>query len=153
MDFKRATLLSCSFAQAVAELKTTRLLHYIAHPLIKFVPHDPPALPQSWGEETYWCRLKLFGVVPLGLQAIVISFPTPEEGEFTLCDQGHSRLMPVWNHTITLSPTAEGVRYEDHVEMSAGVLTPFVGFFTRLFFAHRQRRWQKLVGNGFRYAA
>ncbi|MEM8661765.1 MAG: hypothetical protein AAGF35_12845 [Pseudomonadota bacterium] len=153
MIFSRLTLLPCSFERAVTEVKSTRLLHYIAHPLVKFVPHDPPTLPECWGEETYWCKLKYFGAVPAGLQAIVISFPKSEEDSFILCDRGHSRLMPVWNHTITLIATDNGVRYEDNVELSAGVLTPIVGFFAQLFFAHRQRRWHKLIESDFRYDA
>ncbi|MEM8561599.1 MAG: hypothetical protein AAGF57_05155 [Pseudomonadota bacterium] len=135
----------------MAELKTTRLLEYIAHPLVKFVPYDPPLLPEFWSEETYWCKLKYLGAIPAGLQAIVISFPDAEEDSFTLCDRGHSRLIPVWNHTINVTATDDGVRYEDHVEMSAGVLTPVVGFFARQFFAHRQRRWHKLIEAEFRY--
>jgi len=35
------------------------------------------------------------------------------------------------------------------VTIKAGVLTPFVWLFARLFYAHRQRRWATLAAKGF----
>jgi len=35
------------------------------------------------------------------------------------------------------------------VTIEAGILTPFVWLFARLFYAHRQRRWAALAAKGF----
>jgi hypothetical protein len=35
------------------------------------------------------------------------------------------------------------------VHIDAGMLTPLVAAFARLFYAHRQKRWRALAKNGF----
>jgi len=37
----------------------------------------------------------------------------------------------------------------DRVHIDAGMLTPLVAAFARLFYAHRQKRWRALAKNGF----
>ena len=57
-----------------------------------------------------------------------------------------------WDHLITIEPAGpRRTRYTDWVEAEAGLLTPLVWAFARVFYAHRQRRWQRLVAHGFRY--
>jgi hypothetical protein len=36
-------------------------------------------------------------------------------------------------------------RYSDEIEIDAGLLTPLVWLFARVFYGHRQRRWQKVA--------
>ena len=51
-----------------------------------------------------------------------------------------------WDHWITVAPNPDGsTDYRDEVEISAGVLTPFVWIFAQLFYRHRQRRWRGLA--------
>jgi len=145
-----STRLPCTLEQAVSQVMTTRLLQYVSYPLVFFKPVDAPQLPHTWTVGTHWVFLTLFGFVPLGRQAIVISMPAVETG-FALRDAGHSRLIPVWDHVITIEPNAAGVVYRDRVEVRAGVLTPFIWVFAQIFYRHRQRRWRRLVANGFDY--
>lgn len=68
-----------------------------------------------------------------------------------LRDNGYSRLIPKWDHLITIRAAEGGCLYTDRVEIHAGVFTPFVWSFAWLFYRHRQRRWVHLVNNGFAY--
>ncbi len=93
--------------------------------------------------------MRLFGIVPLGWQAIVIELPDRESETRTLIDNGYSPLLPLWNHRISIRPENDGTRYTDDVSFDAGLLTPLTGLFVRLFFRHRQRRLRALSANGF----
>lgn len=150
MKVDLTTVLSCSFEQAVAHVQTTRLLQYVAHPLVNFSPVGEAGFPALWTVGTHWVNLRLLGVIPLGRQAIVISFPSGESG-FRLRDSGHSALITAWDHLITIEQCTDGVRYRDEVQVRAGILTPFVWLFAEIFYRHRQRRWKSLVSTGFHY--
>lgn len=135
-----------------AQLKTSRLLLHVAAPLVKFVPCDPIQLPELWEEGTYWVSLRLLGFIPLGRQAVVISYPKTQVG-FALRDNGHSALIEKWDHRITIEPSGSGTLYRDYVTVEAGLLTLFVWAFAQIFYRHRQRRWRQLVANNFDYGA
>ncbi len=94
-----STRLPCTLDQAVSQVMTTRLLQYVSHPLVSFTFIDAPQFPRTWTAGTHWVSLTLFGFLPFGRQAIVISIPPVETG-FALRDAGHSTLIPVWNHLI-----------------------------------------------------
>lgn len=145
-----STPLACDWQQATAEACTPRLLQHVSAPLVRFTPTDPPVFPEVLLPATYWVRLRLLGCVPFGRQAIVISYPPTAHG-FTMHDAGHSRLVRQWEHTITILPAPGGAIYRDRVDIRAGVLTPLVWLFARVFYRHRQRRWQALAAGGFRY--
>jgi hypothetical protein len=93
----------------------------------------------------------LFGVIPIGWQTIGIELPGAPTGEYRLRDNGHGPLIERWDHMIEIAPEGEGTRYTDRVHIEAGLLTPLVAAFARAFYAHRQRRWQRLVARAFRY--
>lgn len=147
-----STPLECSVDEAVAHVKTPRLLEYVAAPLVRFRPLRPSTFPAEWSEGEYCVALRLFGFVPFGQQAIVISMP-PTECGFAVRDNGHGALIPTWDHLITITPHAGGCQYRDRVEVRAGLLTPFVWLFAQLFYRHRQRRWRALVAKSFAYDA
>lgn len=145
-----STQLTCTAEQAVRHLRTPKLHRYVSRPLLRFVPLDPPRLPDVWAEGTYWVNMYLFGFIPFGRQAIVISFPESKE-TFTVRDAGYGSLVHQWDHVVTIQPIRGGALYRDCVSIKAGLLTPLVWAFAGLFYWHRQRRWKRLVENGFRY--
>jgi hypothetical protein len=147
-----STMLTCSIDEAVSHLKTPRLLEFVASPLVRFVPARPPVFPEVWSAGEYSAALRLFGVVPFGKQAIVISMPPTETG-FSMRDAGYSALITTWDHLITITPQGNGCRYRDRVDVRAGMLTPFVWLFAQLFYRHRQRRWRAIVARNFAYDA
>lgn len=93
--------------------------------------------------------MHIFGFVPFGKQAIVISFPQSAAG-FLLRDKGRSALVKVWDHTISISAADGRTRYRDTVTIHAGVFTFPVWLFAQVFYRHRQRRWRLLAGRSFR---
>jgi len=144
------THLPCDPKQVIEQVKTSRLLRYVAAPLIVFKPISYSGFPTEWHEGTHWVKLFLWGIIPMGKQAIVISYPSPREADtFVLRDNGHSALIKTWDHLITVQPCEGGTCYTDRVDVKAGVLTPFVWLFARIFYAHRQRRWRHLVAKQF----
>ncbi|QMT40347.1 hypothetical protein [Neisseria shayeganii] len=144
------TDLPCSAEQAAAEVCRPRLLHYVAWPLVVFRPREPAAWPERWVPGTYRAGLYLGGVLPVGGQAIVISYP--QQAAFALLDDGHGRLIRRWSHLITIEPDGTGgCRYRDRVEIAAGWLTWPVALFAHVFYRYRQYRWRWLVRQGFDY--
>jgi len=145
-----ATHLQCSLEQAIAEVKTPRLLEYVTYPVLTFQPVEPASFPELWVEGTYWVKLKLFGLLPFGRQAIVISYSTADN-TFMLRDNGHSAMIKTWDHRITIEKVDSGVLYRDEVKVSAGILTPAIWLFALLFYRYRQRRWKLLARRAFDY--
>jgi hypothetical protein len=137
------------------EARRPRLLTYVAAPMQVFEPLVPATLPELWAEGRYLVRLWLLGVLPLGKQWIVVSYPDAElhaRGEYTLRDRGYGDLITIWDHLITITARPDGrTDYCDEVEIRAGLMTPFIWCFAWTFYRHRQRRWRRLVANGFEY--
>ncbi len=149
MQVDIATYLPCAPSVAIDHVNFPELLVHIAKPLVKFLAIEPPQFPDRWADGTYWVSMHLFGIIPLGKQAVVISHPPC--AVFTLRDNGYSALIQKWDHIITIAPTVGGTVYRDQVTIQAGMFTPFVWMFAQLFYRHRQRRWRQLAQSGFNY--
>ena len=143
VEFSLSSYLELPLEQVVDLVGQPSTLFYVARPLVFFRPVKGQDLPDRWQEGTYWFRLSLFGLFPMGRQAVVISYPAGPG--FSLLDDGHSRLIKKWRHLIKLTPEGQGCRYQDILEIDAGLLTPLVAGFARLFYRHRQRRRLKLA--------
>lgn len=147
-----STVLDVSAERAWAEVQTSRLLTYVAWPLLTFTPIGSERLPTTWDNGSHPVLLRAFGVVPLGKQHIVTTKPALGPNRYQLRDNGAGDLASRWDHMITIEPLRhDQCRYSDEVEVQAGILTPFVWFFAVIFYAHRQRRWRKLVNREFVY--
>lgn len=144
------THLDCTPDEAWERVQTSALLDHIAAPMIRFVPRDG-SFPQTWRPGEYRAWMFLFGFIPLGWQAIAISVPEPSGTTRYVRDNGYSPLIKRWDHWIEIAPDGSGcgTRYTDRVEIEAGLLTPLIAAFARVFYAHRQRRWRALAANGF----
>lgn len=150
MRITRSIVLDVSAEQAWAVVQEPHLLEHVAYPLQAFEPVNPPAWPTTWEDGRYKVRLRLFGIVPIGTQWIVISKLAHGPQAYRLRDNGHGSLVSRWDHVITIEPIfATRCRYTDEVEVRAGLLTPVVTAFANLFYRHRQRRWRGLVAAGF----
>jgi hypothetical protein len=131
-------------------VQTSALLHHIAAPLIRFTPKGGTPFPAIWEPGEYRAWMWLFGVIPVGWQAVVISEPAPDGTTRFIRDNGYGPLIRRWDHRIAITPGEGGTtRYIDRVDIDAGVLTPLIAGFARLFYAHRQRRWRALARSGF----
>jgi hypothetical protein len=131
-----------------AEVQTAALLVHIAWPLLRFVPVGQEPIDSFKPGGRYLVKLRLFGLLPFGTQWIVTSVHESEMAEWPkrLRDNGHGTMIRRWDHWITITPAADGSTcYRDEVDISAGVLTPFIWAFAQLFYRHRQRRWRALA--------
>jgi hypothetical protein len=77
--------------------------------------------------------------------------PEQPAGRYAVRDNGYGPLIKRWDHWIEINAEGTGTRYVDRVHIDAGVLTPLICGFARLFYAHRQRRWRRLVARNFDY--
>ena len=133
-------------------VQRSELLEYVARGVLTFKPLDPEQLPEIWTEGRYKVAMLWKGFLPVGWQYVGIE-PQPMRGNvWSIRDNGSGALIRTWDHMIEISPEGEGTRYVDRVRIEAGLLTPFVALFARLFYAHRQKRWRRLVANAFDYS-
>ena len=129
-----------------AKLQEFHTLQYIAYPYAVFEAVDT-------GEDFIWeegkvflLKFKLFSVIPFGIHTIRVERFDEESGIFTREGNKH---VPTWNHEIILKTVGENkVEYTDRVEIEAGWKTPLVCFWAKLFYAHRQKKWQMLLASG-----
>lgn len=125
------------------------LLMHVAAPRARFVPVDPPVLPERWAPGAYVVDVYLAGVLYAGRQTIGLSFDAAGPVR-RLRDDGYGTLTGRWTHVIEVAPDpAGGTLYRDTVTINAGPLTWAVALFARRFFAHRQRRLRAAAGRGF----
>lgn len=139
----RTTILPASKNEVFRRLKELKTLQHIAAPYATFTPENNND-DLVW-EESSVCsfRFKLFGLFPLGVHTIeVISFS--ENGD--IYTHEHNSHVPVWNHRIILKQLNQSAtQYTDEVEIGAGWKTPFIYFWAKAFYSHRQRKWLKLL--------
>lgn len=146
MKLSVETVLPMVAQDVLARLRTPDLLGFVAAPLVRFKPLDPPQFPSEWTEGKFLVAARLFGLVPLGRQTIDISFDGLSNDRYAVRDNGYGDLARRWDHRIEVIDLGSGqTRYRDTVDVEAGVLTPLVWLFARLFYSHRQRRWRQLA--------
>ena len=146
--------LDCAPEEAWRHVRTSALLDHVAAPLIVFRPSDGRPFPKLWTEGEHRAWMWLGGVLPIGWQVIGIEFPENEPGRYRLRDNGYGPLIRRWDHWIVVESDGNeagggGTLYRDTVHIDAGLLTPLVAGFARLFYGHRQRRWRALARDGF----
>lgn len=145
-----STRLDCTADEAWERVRTAALLLHVAAPLIRFTPKEDTRFPQEWAPGEYRAWMWLFGLIPIGWQAVVISEPPPDGATRFIRDNGYGPLIRRWDHWIAIAPGEGGTtHYTDQVTIEAGLLTPLVAGFARVFYAHRQRRWRALAATGF----
>lgn len=145
-----STTLACTPGEAWERVRTSALLLHVAAPLIRFTPKGGTPFPAIWQPGEYRAWMWLFGLVPIGWQAVVISEPAPDGAARFIRDNGYGPLIRGWDHWITIAPGEGGTtHYTDRVEVEAGLLTPLIVAFARVFYAHRQRRWRELARTRF----
>lgn len=123
----------------LTDLKT---LQYIASPYASFEPIDSDE-NIVWTEgKKFIFSFKLFCIIPYGKHEInVMSFKKNE-----IYTNESNTFVPIWNHRIVLKGNNDGTtQYSDEVEFGAGWKTSIVWCWANLFYAHRQRKWLKLL--------
>ena len=126
------------------KLQRPETLQTIAKPYAVFEPVDSAAAVWTAGSTSSY-RLRLFGFIPFGTHTIRILRFDPEK----ISSREGNRHVPVWNHDILLVPADENhTEYTDRVEIRAGWKTIFIWLWAKAFYAHRQRKWIRLLRKG-----
>ena len=126
------------------KLQKLETLQYIAWPFATFEPVGNAILTWTAGGTSFYC-FRLFGVIPFGTHTIhIVQFD--QEG---IRSREANEHVPVWNHDIIMEPVdANHTEYTDRVEIRAGWKTAFIWVWANAFYAHRQRRWIRLLRDG-----
>ena len=126
------------------KLQKLETLQYIAWPFATFEPVGNAILTWTAGSTSSY-RFRLFGVIPFGTHTIHIVRFDPE----SIRSREANEHVPVWNHDIIMEPVdANHTEYTDRVEIRAGWKTAFIWVWANAFYAHRQRRWIRLLRDG-----
>ena len=123
-------------------LQKLETLQYIAFPYATFTPVDPDG-PFIWkpGEKSTY-RFRMWGIIPLGIHTISIERFDIDE----ISSREGNGFVPVWNHKIHLKDLGNRTEYTDEVDIDAGWKTLLVWLWAKAFYAHRQKRWLRLLG-------
>ena len=141
MIVRKTSVFPASRESVFARLQHLETLQYIAAPYATFTPVEK-STDFSWQEgETSSYRFRLFGLIPFGVHTIRIE----RFDQTGIQSREHNRHVPVWDHLITLEDLGEQTRYTDEVEIRAGWKTVFIWLWAKAFYAHRQRKWIRLL--------
>ncbi|CAN5301564.1 hypothetical protein BH11ACT3_BH11ACT3_12270 [soil metagenome] len=132
-------------------LKSPSVLGEISHPLLSFAPVEARGLPHRWDEGAHPVAVSaLWGLVPVGHQSIDIHFS--QHGETRVLEDsggpidGALAVITSWRHRMAVAPAADGrTFYRDRLDISAGVLTPFVWIGTWAFWQWRAAGLKRLA--------
>ena len=102
-------------------------------------------LPETLDEgESIDLRLTLLRTIPINRHTIKLI--EIDDATRTARTNEHGGALNTWNHTIHVEPlTGSTCRYYDSIDLDAGRLTKVAYAIANAIFAHRQRRWHKLV--------
>ncbi|WP_309709926.1 hypothetical protein [Pseudolysinimonas sp.] len=114
-----------------AMLQDPIALGEVVAPLIEIEPVGHRRFPPTWNSGDHLVRLRVFGILPLGDQRIRLS--TSRRGGARILEDsggpvsGAIGLVRHWRHRMAVSPLPDGrTLYRDRLDISAGVVTPFV---------------------------
>ena len=141
MIVRKSSVFPASRDVVFEKLQKLETLQTIAKPYASFEPAG--AVDPVWSAgSTSAYRFRLFCVIPFGTHTIhIVRF----DAEGVSSREGNKHV-PVWNHDIRMIPLDDKhTEYTDQVEIRAGWKTLFVWFWAKAFYAHRQRKWIKLL--------
>ena len=141
MIVRKASVFPAPRDEVLSRLRRLDTLQYIAAPYAAFTPVNETA-NFSWeaGAVSEY-RFKLFGIIPFGIHAIRIE-RFDQDG---IQSREHNRHVPVWDHLIVLKDLGDRTEYTDEVVIRAGWKTFFAWLWAGAFYAHRQRKWIRLL--------
>ncbi len=140
---RRTSVFPAGRREIFARLQMLKTLQLVARPYATFTPVDPKA-PATWrpgSTSSYYFRL--LGLIPFGTHKIHVIRFSETGGILTHECNEH---VPVWDHKITLRALSGGnCEYTDTVRIGAGWKTPLIYLWACCFYAHRQRKWIRLL--------
>ena len=141
MIVQKSALFPASKETVFRKLQQLETLQRIAKPYASF--EQIGEVVSTWAvDSTSAYRFRLFGVIPFGTHTIHILRFDPDG---VSSHEGNEHV-PVWNHEIRLVEKDENhTQYTDRVEIHAGWKTALIWLWARAFYAHRQKKWIRLL--------
>jgi hypothetical protein len=88
--------------------------------------------------------LFLLGVIPFSRHRLHVE--VIDDGARHLSTRERGGMIRTWDHQITVEPIdGSSCRYRDVIRIDAGIATPVVAAWARIFYRIRQRRWRELA--------
>lgn len=143
MTVRKTSLFPADRHKVFRHLQKLSTLQEIAWPYATFTPVDGSgdAIWKPGSTSAY--KFRLFGRIPFGTHIIHVVRFDDTDGILTHERNEH---VPVWNHEIILREVSEKTcEYTDQVEIGAGWKTFFIYLWACRFYAHRQRKWIRLL--------
>jgi hypothetical protein len=125
-------------------------LQQVAAPLLELEAVGHRRFPPTWTPGDHLVRLRLLGILPVGDQRIRLSMSRRQDARI-LEDSGGPvsgavGLVTSWRHRMAVSPLPGGsTLYRDRLDISAGLLTPFVWIGAWVFWQYRAARIRHVV--------
>ena len=142
MTVKKTSVFPAKKESVFVLLQRFDTLAYIAKPYATFTSTDGKTELHWEVGQSFSFVFKMFGFIPLGVHVINVREFNPDS---IYTNEGNP-FCPVWNHRIILKEIAnDKTEYTDEVEIGAGWKTPFVYLWAKAFYAHRQKKWIKLL--------
>ncbi|MET4780410.1 hypothetical protein [Glaciihabitans sp. UYNi722] len=122
-------VLDCPPDAAWAAIRSPGVFRAVSAPFTTFTSLAAHGFPESWPEGDHYVMARAFGVLPIGEQAISLSYRERSDGVRLMRDNGHGvsgalAIVTRWQHTMAVAP-AQGDRtlYRDQLLVSAGIAT------------------------------
>jgi len=91
----------------------------------------------------YVFTLFIYGLLPFGKHKILLE-KLDKENKIILSKE-HNNIVRIWNHKILMENSGENIiKYTDEVEIYAGIFTFFVAIWAKMFYKHRQKKWETI---------
>jgi hypothetical protein len=129
------------------KVKTSAVLVFVARGMITFQPSGGK-FPDVWQESTtVTTRMRLYGIIPMGgLHSL--RFEKVDNENNVLQTRESDASAKVWDHRISLKANGtDSTFYQDEIIIYGGALTGLITFWAKLFYIHRQKRWQLIASN------
>lgn len=128
-------------------VKTPALLEFVAKGMIKFKSVNGD-FPKQWEVgKTYGAKMRVFGFIPFGgIHYLFIE--KMDDANFNISTREWDKSAKVWNHDVVMRDLGNGsIYYEDAITIYGGMMTGFITSFAKIFYKHRQKRWQIVASN------
>lgn len=137
-----ASRIPMNIEAAWEKVQTLDLLRFIAKGMITFAPAHNKFLEKYTESSKIETKMKFYGFIPM-IGVHTLFFEKIDHEKKILQTKESDVLAKVWNHKISMKKVDEStIDYEDEIVIYGGVWTSLIVFWAKLFYKHRQKRWQ-----------
>ncbi len=142
MIFKTNITIPWNIDRVFDALNAPSMMQKVASPLVAFKAAKTSVFPDRWENGvTYRMNMYFLGFLPLGWQELSIQSKLTGT-EAILTDIGPGFAVKMWNHKVILRKDGDShTRYDETLDLTAGLMTPLIWIGMTALFAWRKYRW------------